>query len=388
MSNDTDNRASMAGSEAVDSRMPANASADRVRESLAAIKAGEMVIVTDDNERENEGDLVMAACFCRPEQMAFMLRHTSGIVCTPMPASEAKRFELGQMVTDNDAPHSTAFTVSVDFRHGTTTGISAEDRTLAVRNLANANTGASDFVRPGHVFPLVAKEGGVLIRSGHTEAAVDLCVMSGLPPVGVICELVNDDGSVMHDEQISLFAEQHGLKVVSVSDLIRYRQESEVLVQKVDTLDIDTVAGPATAHFFKVPWEPTQHLAIVYGDLGDGEDILVRVHRENVLTDVFEKQDFLTRLSNKMVEEGRGVIIYLREGASGVGQDGRARDFAGDEERHAQALVRQDAWREVGLGAQILRELGVSSMRLVTSSQKKYVGVSGFGIRILGNVMV
>src|SRR6201989_1846189 len=215
----------------------------RVVEALRAFEAGEIVVVMDDNDRENEGDLIVAAVHCTPEKMAFIVRHTSGIVCTPMPREEAKRLNLNAMVAENDSAHTTAFTVSVDFKHGTTTGISADDRTLTVRNLANPNIGASDFVRPGHIFPLVAREGGVLMRSGHTEAAVDLCKLANLPPIGVISELVNDDGSVKRGPQVTAFAAEHGLKAVSVADLIAYRQRQETLIERVGCTEIDTPSG-------------------------------------------------------------------------------------------------------------------------------------------------
>src|SRR5690606_20424281 len=228
--------------------------------------------------RENEGDLIVAAVHCTPEKMAFIVRHTSGIVCTPMPREEAKRLNLNAMVAENDSAHTTAFTVSVDFKHGTTTGISAEDRTLTVRNLANPNVGASDFVRPGHIFPLVAREGGVLMRSGHTEAAVDLCKLASLPPIGVICELVNDDGSVTRGPQVTAFAEKHGLKQVSVADLIAYRQRKETLTEQVGSFTIQTPYGEARALTYTLPWDPMQHLAVVFGDIRDGVDIPVRLH--------------------------------------------------------------------------------------------------------------
>src|SRR5690606_1041772 len=201
----------------------------RVADAIRAFEAGEIVVVTDDDGRENEGDLIVAAVHCTPEKMAFIIRHTSGIICAPMLRSDARRLNLTPMVAENEAPHSTAFTVSVDYKHGTTTGISAEDRTLAVRNLANPNAGPSDFVRPGHVFPLIANEGGVLMRSGHTEAAVDLCRLANLPPVGVIGELVNDDGTVMRGPDVASFAVANGLKQLSVADLIAYRQRKEKL---------------------------------------------------------------------------------------------------------------------------------------------------------------
>src|ERR1700712_1091329 len=217
---------------------------DSITEAIEAFARGEIVVVTDDDDRENEGDLVVAASLCTPEKMAFIIRNTCGIVCAPLTSGEARRPRLDPMVASNDAPLGTAFTVTVDVKHGLTTGISAEQRTNTVRALANNNMGAADFVRPGHVFPLVAKEGGVLMRSGHTEAAVDLCKVAGLPPVGVICELVNkDDGTVMAGAQIHEFARAHGLKRISVADLIAYRRAREKLVERVATLPVDTIAG-------------------------------------------------------------------------------------------------------------------------------------------------
>lgn len=353
----------------------------KIVEALRAFERGEIVVVMDDDGRENEGDLIVAAVHCTPEKMAFIVRHTSGIVCAPMTREDARRLNLAPMVADNDAPHSTAFTVSVDFRHGTTTGISAEDRTLTARNLANGNVGPADFVRPGHVFPLVAREGGVLMRSGHTEAAVDLCKLANLPPVGVICELVNDDGTVMRGPQVSAFAEKHGLKQVSVADLIAYRQRQETLIQRVDSLDIDTPHGKARAHVYTLPWEAMQHLAIVFGDIRDGVDVPVRLHIEDVVTDVFGTGSRLREVAERMAKEQRGVIVYLREGSVGVGHKERNRPGHGDE-THEEARRRESEWREVGLGAQILRDLGISSIRLLTTRERHYVGLEGFGIEI------
>ena len=241
----------------------------KIVEALRAFERGEIVVVTEDDGRENEGDLIVAAVHCTPEKMAFIVRHTSGIVCTPMTKAEARRLNLAPMVADNESAHTTAFTISVDFKHGTTTGISADDRTLTVRNLANGNAGPSDFARPGHIFPLVAREGGVLMRSGHTEAAVDLCKLAGLPPVGVICELVNDDGTVTRGAQVTAFAKTHGLKQVSVADLIAYRQRQETLVQRVETFDIDTPGGNAKAYTYTLPWEFMHHLVSFFGDIRD-----------------------------------------------------------------------------------------------------------------------
>jgi len=354
----------------------------KVVEAIRAFERGEIVVVMDDDGRENEGDLIVAAVHCTPEKMAFIVRHTSGIVCAPMPREEAKRLNLQSMVADNDSAHTTAFTVSVDFKHGTTTGISAEDRTLTVRNLANGNVGASDFVRPGHIFPLVAREGGVLMRSGHTEAAVDLCKLANLPPVGVICELVNDNGTVMRGPQVTEFAEKNKLKQVSVADLIAYRQRKETLIECVGTFDIDTPVGRARANAYTVPWEPMQHLAVIFGDIRDGEDIPVRLHLESVVADVFGGSTQIDAAMKRMADQKRGVVVYLREGSVGVGHQARARITADDTESHAEALGREAEWREIGLGAQILKHLGISSINLLASRERHYVGLEGFGIRI------
>ncbi|THV23150.1 3,4-dihydroxy-2-butanone-4-phosphate synthase [Peteryoungia ipomoeae] len=360
----------------------------RVVEAIRAFEAGEIVVVMDDDGRENEGDLIVAAVHCTPEKMAFIVRHTSGIVCAPMPKEEAKRLNLSAMVADNDSAHTTAFTVSVDFKHGTTTGISADDRTLTVRNLANPNVGAADFVRPGHIFPLVAREGGVLMRSGHTEAAVDLCRLASLPLIGVISELVNDDGTVMRGPQVASFAEQHGLKQVSVADLIAYRQRKETLIQLASQFDLDTPYGPAKAYAYSLPWDPMQHLAVVFGDIRDGEDIPVRLHLEHVGKDVFGRTRQIDDIMKRIAEKGRGVIVYLREGSVGVGASTTARMAKHEREAHSEAQARESEWLEIGLGAQILKDLGVTSIRLFSSRERHYVGLEGFGIRIAGTEIV
>lgn len=348
----------------------------KVVEALRAFENGEVVIVMDDDGRENEGDMIVAAVHCTPEIMALMVRHTSGIVCAPMTAEDAKRLNLQAMVAENSDAKGTAFTVSVDYKHGTTTGISADDRNLTVRNLANPNAGAEDFTRPGHVFPLVAREGGVLMRSGHTEAAVDLCKLAGLPTVGVISELVNDDGSVMRGPQVSTFAKEHNFKEVSVADLIAYRQRQETLVEHIAEHQVTTALGKANAHTYTLPWDPMHHLALVAGDIRDGTDIPVRLHLESVVDDVFGKSREPIDVLNEMVEKhGRGVMVYLREGSVGVAQGGGRED-------HAEAQARESEWREIGLGAQILKDLGITSIRLYASRERRYVGLEGFGIEI------
>ncbi|MEJ0052728.1 MAG: 3,4-dihydroxy-2-butanone-4-phosphate synthase [Methylovirgula sp.] len=347
-----------------------------VTEAIEAIARGEIVIVTDDDDRENEGDLICAASLCTPEKMGFIIRHTSGIVCAPLPPEEARRLNLQPMVATNDAPLGTAFTVSVDVRHGLTTGISAEQRSNTVRALANGNMGAADFVRPGHVFPLIARDGGVLMRSGHTEAAVDLCRLAGLPPVGVICELANDDGSVMAGAQIQAFADTHKLKRISVAQLIAYRQEREKLIERVKVFPVDGPSGPLTGYAYATPYEPVHHFAFVQGEIGDGRNIPARLHRVDLIADVITGSAQIPKTLACFRKEGRGVLVLLRDGTAGV-------PVLSDVKESASEAMRTKEWREIGVGAQILRDLGISSIRLRTSSPLNYVGLSGFGIEIV-----
>jgi 3,4-dihydroxy 2-butanone 4-phosphate synthase / GTP cyclohydrolase II len=347
-----------------------------VTEAIEAIARGELVIVTDDDDRENEGDLICAAALCTSEKMGFIIRHTSGIVCAPLTAAEARRLNLQPMVATNDAPLGTAFTVSVDVRHGLTTGISAEQRANTVRALTNGNMGAADFVRPGHVFPLIAREGGVLTRSGHTEAAVDLCRLAGLTPVGVICELANDDGSVMAGAQIQAFAEQHKLKRISVAQLIAYRQEREKLVERVRVFPVEAPSGALTCYAYQTPFDPVHHFAFVQGEIGDGRDMPARLHRVDLIADVITGSALIPETLARFKMEGRGVLVLLRDGTAGV-------PALSDANPSASEAMRSKEWREIGIGAQILRDLGISSIRLRTSSPLNYVGLSGFGIGIV-----
>ncbi|HEY2137872.1 MAG TPA: 3,4-dihydroxy-2-butanone-4-phosphate synthase [Xanthobacteraceae bacterium] len=349
---------------------------------VAAFAAGELVVVADDDDRENEGDLFVAASMCTPEKMAFIIRNTSGIVCAPLAVEQAKRLHLDPMVALNDAPLGTAFTVSVDVRHGVTTGISAEERTNTVRALANGNSGASDFVRPGHVFPLVAREGGVLMRSGHTEACVDLCRLAGLAPVGVLAELMNDDGTVMRGPQVAAFAERHNLKRITIADLIAYRQAREKLVDRISEFSVPTEIGPLKGYAYVTPFDQVHHMALVYGRIGDGRNVPTRLHRANLIRDMFGGADTVRKVLHHFKREGSGVIVFLRDGTAGVpvsaipkGSDKNG-DSGSEAERHRQ-------WREIGLGAQILKDLGISSIRLLTSAEHRYVGLAGFGIEIV-----
>ncbi|GAU83368.1 3,4-dihydroxy-2-butanone 4-phosphate synthase [Bosea sp. BIWAKO-01] len=335
-----------------------------VTQAIEAFARGEIVIVTDDDDRENEGDLIIAASLCTPEKMAFIIRNTCGIVCAPLTADEARRLRLDPMVSSNDAPLGTAFTVTVDVKHGLTTGISAEQRNNTVRALANGNMGATDFVRPGHVFPLIAKDGGVLMRSGHTEAAVDLCKLANLPPVGVICELANDDGTVMKGAQITAFAKTHGLQQITVAELIAYRQAREKLVERVHSFPVKTEFGEMTGHVYVTPFEDTQHFAFVMGKVGDGEKVPARLHRANVVADVLGGAKSIQCALRRFQQDGRGVLIYLRDGSAGVPI--KSVEEGSDAQRSQQ-------WREVGLGAQILRDLGVASIVNLASSPRSFV---------------
>ncbi len=351
----------------------------RVEAAIKAFAKGEIVVVTDDDDRENEGDLFVAASLCTPEKMAFIIRHTSGIVCAPLGIELARRLHLDPMVAENDAPLGTAFTVTVDVRHGLTTGISAEERTNTVRALANGNSGASDFVRPGHVFPLVAREGGVLMRSGHTEACVDLCRLAGLPAVGVLSELMKDDGTVMRGPDVAAFAGAHNLIQVSIAELIGYRQARDKLVERVGTFPVASEIGTLDGFAYVTPFDRVNHMAFVYGDISGGRNIPARLHRADVIGDVFGGAKAIRGALARFKAEGRGVIVYLRDGSAGV----PVAEIPHDSDTATDA-ARSRQWREIGLGAQILRDLGISSIRLLTSSQRTYVGLSGFGIEISG----
>lgn len=367
-----------------DNKMPNTL--DSVASAIAAIKAGEMVVVVDDDDRENEGDLIAAASKVTNEQMAMMVRHGSGIVCAPMTREDARRLKLDPMVSDNDAPLGTAFTVSIDYKEGLTTGISAKERCATVHALANANVHAEDFVRPGHVFPLIAKRGGVLMRSGHTEAAVDLARLAGEPPVGVICELVNDDGTVKRGEQVMSFAREHGFKIISVADLIAYRQQRERLVERDGEFSVETPAGTATGIAYSTHFDPVQHLALVYGDISSGTDVPVRLHRQNLVEDVLGNRNTLNTVYDIFKKEGCGILVYLREGVAGVPASKLVKVQSDEDTKSAR--TREEQWHEIGLGAQILRDLSVQSIRLIASKPRYYVGLSGFDIEISDTILL
>ncbi|KYG24278.1 3,4-dihydroxy-2-butanone 4-phosphate synthase [Bradyrhizobium sp. AT1] len=348
--------------------------------ALKAFSEGEIVVVTDDDDREGEGDLVVAASLCSTEKMAFIVRHTSGIVCAPITSEHARRLRLDPMVINNDSNHTTAFTVSIDYKPDGGTGISAEERASCCRALANPNVGASDFARPGHVFPLISNEGGVLMRSGHTEAAIDLCLLTRLAPVGVISELMNDDGSVMKGSQVRDFAARHALKHVTIADIIGFRRAREKLVERVSSVTADSAIGPLQGYSYRTRFDPIHHVAYVYGEIGDGQNILTRFYKPNIMRDMFsgQAQAKMNVVLQRFKENGSGVLIYLRDGAAGVPPEPPLPSSSSEEHRDRQ-------WREIGVGAQILRDLGITSIRHLTSSTHLFKGLAGFGIEIIRN---
>jgi 3,4-dihydroxy 2-butanone 4-phosphate synthase / GTP cyclohydrolase II len=352
--------------------------ADTIQEVLQAFAKGELVVVTDDEDREGEGDLIVAASHCTSDKMAFIIRHTSGIVCAPLTAEDARRLRLDPMVAHNESNHTTAFTVSIDYKPDGGTGISAEERASCCRALANPNAGANDFARPGHIFPLIARDGGVLLRSGHTEAAVDLCKLSGLPPVGVISELMNDDGTVMKGAQVARFAAAHSIKHVTIADLIAYRQAREKLIERVSTFVTESPIGPLQGYAYRSPFDEIAHVAFVYNGIGDGKKVLTRLHKPNIVKDLFTGHARMLIVLQQFKKAGRGVLVYLRDGAAGVPVEPVGEPKTAEADRNRQ-------WREVGVGAQILRDLGVTSIVNLTSSVHDYKGLSGFGIEIVGN---
>ncbi|KAF7842995.1 bifunctional riboflavin biosynthesis protein RIBA 1, chloroplastic-like [Senna tora] len=370
-----------------------------IPDAIEDIRQGKMVLVVDDEDRENEGDLIMAAELVTPEAMAFIVRHGTGIVCVSMKEEDLERLDLPLMVNsrDNEEKLRTAFTVTVDAKNGTTTGVSAHDRATTVLALASRDSKPGDFNRPGHIFPLKWREGGVLKRAGHTEASVDLAVLAGLDPVGVLCEVVDDDGSMARLPKLRQFAERENLKIISIADLIRYRRKRDKLVDRAGAAQIPTMWGPFTSYCYRSLLDGMEHIAMVKGDIGDGQDVLVRVHSECLTGDIFgsARCDCGNQLSLAMQQieaAGRGVLVYLRghEGRGiGLGHKLRAynlQDAGCDTVEANEELGLPVDSREYGIGAQILRDLGVRSMKLMTNNPAKYVGLKGYGLTVSGRI--
>jgi 3,4-dihydroxy 2-butanone 4-phosphate synthase / GTP cyclohydrolase II len=370
----------------------------KVEDAVAAIARGEIVVVVDDEDRENEGDLIMAAEFATPDKIAFFLHHTSGVICAPVTRERARELDLPLMVIDNTESMRTAFTVSVDYRHGTSTGISAYDRAATIQALVDPSTRPADLLRPGHIFPLEAREGGVLKRAGHTEAAMDLARMAGVYPAGVLCEIVNDKKDDMaRVPELERFADEHGLLMISIADLVRYRRQTEKLVKRVAEARIPTQWGDFTCYAYESVLDGEQHLAFVRGAVQGQGDVLVRVHSECLTGDVFASLRCdcgpqLHEAMRQIAEEDLGVVVYLRghEGR-GIGIGHKLRAYALQEQGHDTvdanlALGMPVDSREYGIGAQILVDLGITTMRTLTNNPAKRGGLEGFGLRITERV--
>jgi 3,4-dihydroxy 2-butanone 4-phosphate synthase/GTP cyclohydrolase II len=369
----------------------------RVESAIGAIARGECVVVADDVERENEGDLILAAEVATPEKLAFLIRHTSGVICVAMSGERLDALELPQMVAQNTDSHRTAFTVSVDLKHGTTTGISAFDRSRTIRALAGTGSGPSDFSRPGHVFPLRAKAGGVLQRPGHTEAAADFARLAGFQPAGVLCEIVNDDGTMARGAELQAFARTHGLQFVTIAELIAWRRRHEVLLTRTATARMPTRHGAFTAHTYRSTLDGSEHLVLVKGTVDGAKNVLTRVHSECLTGDILGSlrcdcgQQFELALQ-KIESEGAGVVIYLRghEGR-GIGLSHKLQAYALQDggrdtvEANLDLGLPVDA-RRYDVAGQILKNLGVGSVRLMSNNPAKFTELEECGLEITGRV--
>jgi 3,4-dihydroxy 2-butanone 4-phosphate synthase/GTP cyclohydrolase II len=359
-----------------------------IENAIADIKAGRMVVLMDDEQRENEGDLCMAASKVSPAAINFMARYARGLICLTLGEDRIRELGLPMMVNHNRAPLGTAFTVSIDARHGITNGVSAHDRAVTIQRVMQADAGPEEFITPGHVFPLRAKRGGVLVRTGQTEGSIDLARLAGLPAAGVICEIMNEDGSMARLPDLERFAARHGLKICTIADLVEYRLRHDSLVHRVAEAVVPTRAGPFTAAVYKSDVDDGEHLVLVRGQITADEPILVRAHAEYVPGDVFGSIDrdtsaLLRRSMEMIAKTGRGVILYLRRQAQGEELLDRTRPRETARRPSTDTRNRVTDFREYGIGAQILRDVGLGKIRLITNYPRRMVSLPGYGLEIV-----